>query len=169
MTNEEASWLAQFDKSYNSRRTEKRFYKEDTMRRIRVDSGEPIENIEEFVSLLPTQEMDNGSRICLTPSSRGVDPKATAYSPRDYWALPSLWYSENWVDKIIWMVDSARGEVQETGIPGIIIENGYFKVFSFFRYENVCIGEYVTLERAKQALTKHNQTVTQRGWSVDYV
>jgi hypothetical protein len=170
MTNEEAQWLAQFDYTYDRHRTNQRAYKEDSMAdvRIRVDDGRPIDNPEEFTRLTPTQEPDPESKICLTPSSRGLGPRGPAYSPRDYWVLPSLWYSENWVDKIIWKIDFERGSKDDTGIPGIAIVNKNFKVSSFFKYENVCIGEYATLERAKQALTTYNQTVTLRGYGVDY-
>ncbi len=168
MTAEEARWLAEFDYTYDRKRTNQTAYKKNTKNRRRADDGFNIDEIAAYTNLTPDQEPDDISKICLTPSERGVGPKATAYSPRDYWVLPSLWYSHNWVDRIIWKIDMDRGNKEDTGIPGIIFNNNNFKVSSFWKAESLCIGEYATLERAKQALTTYNQQVTYRGFGVDY-
>jgi hypothetical protein len=115
----------------------------------------------------PSGEIKGDAERCLQPSKRGLGPRGPAYSPRDYWAMPDPWYSHRWVDYLIDVIDKERGDKEDTGIPGIIFEDGMFKVFSFFEYEKNYIGEYATLDRAESALIKYNREITKRGHGVD--
>lgn len=169
MTEEEARWLKDFDRSYNSHRCKQKRYLQDTMNQTWVTSIE--EEVTDLFTLVDTQPVNEPKPLIkqgLKPSKRGIGPRNPAYSPRDYWALPSPWYSHGWVDYLIRNIDASKGEIEETDVPGIIVKEKKFHVFSFFNYERVSVGEYITLERAKEELKKYNKEKTQRGFGIDY-
>jgi hypothetical protein len=109
LNKEEQAWLDRFNYNYDRKRTGENAYRRDTMARMRtwVSDGRPIDNIEDFfTSLVPIKEIDENSKVCLTPSKRGLGRYGPAYSMRDYWVLPSLWHrSGDWSDALIQIID----------------------------------------------------------------
>ena len=164
LTDEESRWIGQFDYTYNRKRTDQRSYKSDASRGVRVGSVEDLEKEPKIVDLCVDAESS------VTSIMRRITPrqKNVPYNPRDYWAMPEIWYTKNWVDRVIDHVDRCRDAKEDTGIPGILIVDNGFQVNSFFEQKKVCLGIYSTLEEAKKVLKKYNQTVTTRGYGVDY-
>ncbi len=164
LTDEERRWLSQFDRTYNSHRTKQKKYLSDTLRGIRVGT---VEDLERDRTLADSQIGDDSSVVSIM---RELSPrqKKVPYNPSDYWAMPEVWYTKNWVIPIINHIDRSRGAREDTGIPGILNVDEGFQVNSFFEQKKVSLGVYDTLEEAKKVLRKYNRTVTMRGFGVDY-
>lgn len=122
------------------------------------------------------------ARLADRPGLQGVT-RGSQLTPSDYYCLPSLWYSHNYCDKIIDVIDkeakekrpAIRGcggytpEVKEfPAYPGIIKRGAFYKVTSFFEGEKYDLGVFTSFSRAKDALITFNREVATRGCGVDY-
>ena len=177
LTNSEREWLSKFDRSYKDKKGNARSYRSDTMNKVRVnldridEHGEVTpfhENMDAVVNTVPQFSPLDKDKEDMQPRTRPIKD-ANVYTASDYYALPSLWYSGNWTNLMCNSIDKDRGlsDEDDTGVPGIIKQDNFYKVSSFFECQNVQIGIYKTFEAAKSALIKYNKTVTFRGYGVD--
>ncbi len=162
MTDEEARWLAAFDYTYNRARTSSHKYLCDTLRGSRIDGGKDLDTVD----VEPVKE--NSSTLTTKTRKVASTTKRVPYSPLDYWVLPSIWYSSNWVDRVIEHIDAGKPDFEDTGIPGILNIDGLFHVNAFFEMKKHSLGRYTDIEDAKAVLKEFNKRVTTRGYGVDY-
>jgi hypothetical protein len=164
MTDEEARWLSSFDYTYNRMRTKQKKYLQDTMRGIRVDNGREIEDLSDVLEGESHVVSSISTSKRKIPGENGNQP----YTAHDYWALPSIWYTNRWDDKVIAKLDAEKEFSEIVDIPGIVEKGNKYYVSSFFNQEKVSIGIYSTLEEAKEALIRYNTDVTKRGWGYSW-